>query len=342
MFKKLAPSNLLNNMFFSGDSTGNNEPQTDPDNISKTSRNTNSNTNLKDDWLGISSSKPEASALSQQSNRPQQSKSNPMDVFMMDHNFGLNFDTDADKGSSNKLGKSDSINASKPPLPPGISTANKQSEPQLTQRNKPTVSLSSSLDTFLEPLSNATNQKAINFTPPTAARPLASTDSPLSSLEFQGAQQKPKAVSLVDALPFLLGNQQQQQQPLNEEMHSAPNSVLVEQPAPGLASKTVKKKTKSAAMQKSGDNNPADRVGVTLQLPSHLINEDELKAMSSSLKTLYANQLELQELSYREQLDFFASQSKRKEDMLKDELARMQEDYEQRIQKLKVITSPCC
>jgi hypothetical protein len=118
----------------------------------------------------------------------------------------------------------------------------------------------------------------------------------------------PPKLSLAEALPFLLGNSQSPNMDGSGDLNEADSLTTQES-----SGKVVKKKTatKSASHSAVG--------GSTLQLPSHLVNEDELKAMSSSLKTLYANQLELQEQSYREQLDFFAGASKRKEEFLKDE-----------------------
>jgi len=93
--------------------------------------------------------------------------------------------------------------------------------------------------------------------------------------------------------------------------------------------KSVKKKV-------SGTKLSGGAGSATLQLPSHLVNEDELKVMSSSLKTLYANQLEMLENSYKEQLEFLSLSNKRREDLLKDEMSNLQEDYEQRLKRMRV------
>ncbi|CAL8092529.1 unnamed protein product [Orchesella dallaii] len=103
----------------------------------------------------------------------------------------------------------------------------------------------------------------------------------------------------------------------------SPGQAVSQQQAP-----TKKKVTKSAAAAAA---TPAN----TLQLPSHLINEEDLKAMSTSLKTLYANQLELQEKSFLEQMEFMTEANRRREEMLKEEMRTMQSDYEERLDRLK-------
>ncbi|ODM99720.1 hypothetical protein Ocin01_06951 [Orchesella cincta] len=100
------------------------------------------------------------------------------------------------------------------------------------------------------------------------------------------------------------------------------------QSVPQPQAPTKKKIIKSAAATAASSVN-------TLQLPSHLINEEDLKAMSTSLKTLYANQLELQEKSFTEQMEFMSEANRRREEMLKEEMRTIHSDYEERLDRLK-------
>lgn len=109
---------------------------------------------------------------------------------------------------------------------------------------------------------------------------------------------------------------------------------VVPEPSPPQIAPTTKKKV----VKKDGTTSGNVTFGAnssTLQLPSHLINEEELKAMSTSLKTLYSNQLEQLQISYKEQLNFLGDANKRKEELLKDEMKTMQTDYEERLDRLR-------
>lgn len=108
-------------------------------------------------------------------------------------------------------------------------------------------------------------------------------------------------------------------------------------PVPPEQSSPVVPPTKKKLLKKDGGGgNVASSASTsTLQLPTHLINEDELKAMSSSLKTLYANQLDMLEKSYKEQMEFLSEANRRKEDILKEEMKAMQMDYEERLDRLR-------
>ncbi len=110
-------------------------------------------------------------------------------------------------------------------------------------------------------------------------------------------------------------------------------SVVPEPSPPQIAPTTKKKVIKKDGT--TGGNVTFGANSSTLQLPSHLINEEELKAMSTSLKTLYTNQLEQLQISYKEQLNFLGDANKRKEELLKDEMKTMQTDYEERLDRLR-------
>jgi len=74
----------------------------------------------------------------------------------------------------------------------------------------------------------------------------------------------------------------------------------------------------------------------TLQVPSHVIDQDELKRMFQSQKQLYESQLEMLENGYKEQMDCLVQSYSRKEEMLKEEIKMIQKEHEERMGRLKV------
>ena len=110
-------------------------------------------------------------------------------------------------------------------------------------------------------------------------------------------------------------------------------------PTPPVTKPKIKKAAAAAAA--AATFAPPTQVdgGTNLQqLPSQLVDEEELKSMSHSLKTLYSNQLEMLEKSYQEQMDCLLQSHSRKEELLKEEIKELHKDYDSRLVRLKV----CC
>jgi len=136
----------------------------------------------------------------------------------------------------------------------------------------------------------------------------------------------PQPKSIFDALTFLSAKSQSGSPEPNVE-GSADSSVETVTKKTG----NVKKKVLKSAPSGSTLNNAN-----TLHVPSHLVDEDELKTICSSLKSLYTSQLQLLETSYKEQIEILTQSGKRKEDILREEMKTMQRDYEHKIDRLKV------
>jgi hypothetical protein len=318
-------------------------PQDSSDVSGTTPRSSVGATSKKDDWLGIDDSSNVESPFNSLENMPSKLKLLPSTSPVRETNQSqrkmsddLNIDTaNLLKMLSSKSSAADKVSR-KPPVPTNtdVRGRNVTSDPFSTSRSQsPTVEsnlggiiarqgqgsfpgMESSADGF---------NNSLETVRPTAQQ-IGSDDPQPSAIQMPAFKGQP---SFLESLPFLnRQNPHQSKLGMVGESGDVSSQSGTANLAPSGNISSKKKGTKASA--------PAGSNISTLQLPSHLVNEDELKTMSSSLKTLYSNQLEMLENSYKEQLEFLTLSHKRREDLLKDELVNLHEDYEQRIKRLKV------
>lgn len=369
-----APSTSLRTMFFA-DTTSNTAASNSKPTVAQTSSSSRSrpssssgNTASKDDWLGIQDGKTSRSPSNSppptrrsRSSVPAAAVTPPKgSVDQNKSNENSSGDEEAlfkDIGLLPSSGKKSTVAPPNPPVPASTRQQRSASENPLSQHrgrfgggsrdSTPPVSLggtgpqespkippkSTFSGSILDQLGKSPTgspRSSMDMGKP-AASSLGNKNSPLPSVTTllgnnPGAPSTfPPQMEPIATFPPKLPNAE----PFSSFSLAAPSVVPEPPPVAPTTKKKVVKKDGTAGNTTFGANSS------TLQLPSHLINEEELKAMSTSLKTLYTNQLEQLQISYKEQLNFLGEANKRKEELLKDEMRTMQADYEERLDRLR-------
>lgn len=354
-------SSTTSSLFLSANKPSTSSDSTKPPNLPSSSSRSKSgggsgDSGTKNDWLGIQESKtsspPSSSPPPIQRSRPQSySQQKPR----VDHSISDDEDElmkelnlQPRRSAPKSLGPSQNPTIPNIPTQPRSSSA---AQPQQRSRfggtsfdSTPPASLGGGGSGQQENLRNQTKSTfsssyldqlgrspttsprgSVDFGKPPRSAPLPSTKSLL------GPSNPPMIPSVKPEIPVgLLPPKQPIEEPFPTFSLAAP--IAIPDPSPPQAAPATKKKVVKKDLSGSATSTS---VGATLQLASHLINEEELKAMSSSLKTLYTNQLEQLQISYKEQLNFLSEANKRKEELLRDEMKGMQTEYEERLERLR-------